>query len=72
MQEGVALHKLIRSNGAPDNYILLDVNRRYEEILGMKREQVVNRLATDVYGTEAAPYLKEYASVVEEGKAPSV
>ena len=67
MQEGVALHKLICSGGVPDNYIVLDVNRRYEELLGMKRELVVNRLATDVYGTEAAPYLKEYASVVEGG-----
>src|ERR1035437_1604073 len=68
MQEGVALHKLIRSDGVPDNYIVVDVNRRYEEILGMKREPVVNRLATGVYGTEAAPYLKEYVSVVEAGR----
>ncbi len=68
MQEGVALHKLICSNGVPENYILLDVNRRFEELLGMTREHVVNKLATDVYGTPAAPYLQEYASVVEEGK----
>ena len=67
MQEGVALHKLIRSGGAPENYILLDVNRRFEELLGMRREQVVNRLGTDVYAAEAAPFLKEYASVVEGG-----
>jgi PAS domain S-box-containing protein len=68
MQEGVALHKLVRANGAPENYILLDVNRRFEELLGMKREHVVNKLATEVYRTEPAPYLKEYASVVEEGR----
>jgi len=37
----------------------------------MKREHVVDRLATDVYGTEAAPYLQEYVSVVE-GEGPSV
>jgi len=68
MQEGVALHKLICSGGAPDNYVLLDVNRRFEELLGMQHEHVVNRLATEVYGTPTAPYLQEYASVVEEGK----
>jgi len=68
MQEGVAMQKLIWSNGVPDNCILLDVNRRFEEILGMKREHVVNKLATEVYGTEAAPYLEEYASVVEGGR----
>src|ERR1019366_6526429 len=63
-----ALHRLICSGGLPDNYILLDVNRRFEELLGMQRENVVDKLATDVYGTAAAPYLKEYASVVEQGK----
>jgi PAS domain S-box-containing protein len=68
MQEGVALHRLICSGGVPDNYIVLDVNRRFEELLGMKREHVVDRLATDVYGTEAAPYLQEYVSVVEGGR----
>jgi hypothetical protein len=68
MHEGIALHRLACSNGIPENYILLDVNRRFEEILGLKREDVVNKLATGVYGTEAAPYLKEYASVVAEGR----
>jgi PAS domain S-box-containing protein len=68
MQEGVALHRLLYSGGVPDNYILLDVNRRFEELLGMKREHVVDKLATGVYGTEAAPYLQEYVSVVEGGK----
>jgi two-component system cell cycle sensor histidine kinase/response regulator CckA len=67
MNEGVALHKLLHSNRTPQNYILLEVNRRYEEILGVKREQVVDKLATEVYGTQDAPYLTEYASVVQTG-----
>jgi PAS domain S-box-containing protein len=67
MQEGVAIHKLIQAHGAPENYILLEVNRRYEEILGVRREDVVNKAATDVYGIEGAPYLKEYAAVVRTG-----
>ena len=68
MQEGVAVHKLICTGGVPDNYMLLDVNVRYEEILGVKRADVVNQLATGVYGTPEAPYLKEYASVVATGE----
>ena len=68
VNEGVALHRLVSADGAPTNYILLDVNRRYEEILGVRREHVANRLATDVYATADAPYLKEYASVVETGE----
>jgi PAS domain S-box-containing protein len=67
MQEGVAIHKLVHTNGTPENYILLEVNRRYEEILGVRREDVVNKLATNVYGIQDAPYLTEYASVVETG-----
>ena len=67
MQEGVAIHKLIRSNSSPENYILLEVNRRYEKILGVRREDVVNKVATEAYGTHGAPYLREYASVVETG-----
>jgi PAS domain S-box-containing protein len=69
MREGVAIHKLFYSNGAAHNYMLLDVNRRYEEILGVKREQVVNKWATDVYGTETPPYLREFSSVFETGTA---
>jgi PAS domain S-box-containing protein len=65
MHEGVAVHRLASSDGIPDNYILLDVNRRYEEIVGVRREDVTNRLATDVYGLSAPPYLKEYASAVQ-------
>jgi PAS domain S-box-containing protein len=67
MQEGVAIHELIHKNGAPENYVLLEVNRRYEEILGVRREDVVNKLATDVYGSQGAPYLKQYAAVVDTG-----
>jgi PAS domain S-box-containing protein len=63
----VALHRLTYSNGIPENYILLDVNRRFEEILGVSRDRVVNKPATEVYGSADAPYLKEYAAVVETG-----
>jgi PAS domain S-box-containing protein len=67
MQEGVAIHRLLYSNGAPENYILLEVNRRFEEILGVGRENVVGKLATEAYGVPDAPYLKEYAAVAETG-----
>jgi PAS domain S-box-containing protein len=69
MNEGVAVHQLICSDGVPQNYRLLAVNDRYEQILGVKREQVENKLATEAYGTEAPPYLKEFASVVQTGSA---
>ncbi|HXN50113.1 MAG TPA: PAS domain S-box protein, partial [Bryobacteraceae bacterium] len=68
VNEGIALHRLVLANGVPANYVLLDVNRRYEEIVGIKREHVANRLATEVYATPDAPYLTEYASVVKTGE----
>src|ERR1700733_3161563 len=69
MHEGVAVYKLTYSGEVPDNYIVLDVNRRYEEIFGVRRDEVMNRLASDVFGSSVAPYLKELASAVSS-KSP--
>jgi signal transduction histidine kinase/CheY-like chemotaxis protein/ABC-type amino acid transport substrate-binding protein len=61
MMEGVALHRIIYNPaGKPANYQILEVNSRCEEILGMKREAVVNHLATEAYGTSVPPYLAEF------------
>jgi PAS domain S-box-containing protein len=65
MHEGVAVYRLTSSGGVPDNYLLLDVNRRYEAIFGVARKDVTNRLATEVYGLSVPPYLEEYASAVQ-------
>jgi PAS domain S-box-containing protein len=65
MKEGVAIHKLVfNGSGVPINYELLDVNPQYEAIVGIKKESVVGKLATEIYSTEAPPYLSEYSSVV--------
>ena len=65
MHEGVAVYRLTSSGGVPDNYLLLDVNRRYEAIFGVARKDVTNRLATEVYRLSVPPYLEEYASAVQ-------
>jgi two-component system cell cycle sensor histidine kinase/response regulator CckA len=65
MHEGVAVHKILTRDGIPWNYAVLDVNHRYEEILGIDRSAVVGKLATDAYGTTEPPYLSEYASTVQ-------
>ncbi len=67
MQEGVAIHKLVRSSGRAENYILLEVNRRFEEIVGVRREDAVGKLGTEVYRSGEPPYLREFAEVVERG-----
>ncbi|MBI5545478.1 MAG: PAS domain-containing protein, partial [Deltaproteobacteria bacterium] len=68
MVEGVALHELVLGPaGAPADYRILAVNRAYESILGIPRDRVVGRLATEAYGVPAAPYLAEYSRVALGG-----
>ncbi len=68
MEEGVAVHEVVYDEqGTPVNYRILDVNPSYERIVGLKREQVVGKLATEVYGTAEPPYLEAFASVAESG-----
>ncbi|MBF0569939.1 MAG: PAS domain S-box protein [Candidatus Omnitrophica bacterium] len=69
MNEGVALHRLVYGrNGLPVNYIITDVNPRYEQITGLSREQVIGKLATDVYKTPAPPYLEDYIKPLSTGQ----
>jgi signal transduction histidine kinase/ActR/RegA family two-component response regulator/HAMP domain-containing protein len=68
MGEGVALHRLLyRQDGGPDNYLLVDVNQSYQSILGLSREQVLGRLATELYPGEEPPFLERFAEVVATG-----
>ncbi|MCX7984176.1 MAG: PAS domain S-box protein [Bacteroidetes bacterium] len=65
MAEGVALHELIYDhNGTPIDYKILGCNPAYERILGISADSVCNRYATEVYKVEKAPFLDEYATVV--------
>lgn len=68
MGEGVALHLLVSDGkGNPVNYIILDVNQQFLSIMKFKKEDIIGRLATIVYGVEKAPFLEEYAKVVKTG-----
>jgi PAS domain S-box-containing protein len=69
IHEGVALSKLTFSGSTPANYIVLDVNARYEEIVGIARHDLINKLATEVYHAQEAPYLKEYSTSVQAQSA---
>ncbi|OPY34265.1 MAG: sensory histidine kinase AtoS [Methanomassiliicoccales archaeon PtaU1.Bin124] len=67
MDEGVAMHELVYKDGKAVDYIILDVNPAFERILGIRREDAVGRLATEVYGVPKAPFLSQYESVAENG-----
>ncbi|MBA4373375.1 MAG: hypothetical protein C0402_11020 [Thermodesulfovibrio sp.] len=68
MAEGVALHHLIYdAEGRPADYVIIDVNLQYEKILGINRDTVIGKTATEIYGTTEAPYLADFTRVAETG-----
>lgn len=69
MNEGVALHELVFEGKTPVNYRIVDVNNRFEKIIGIVREQVAGKLCTEAYGTATPPYFDEYLAVAT-GKTP--
>jgi PAS domain S-box-containing protein len=67
--EGIALHRLNRGpDGQVVDYTIVDINPQYEAILGLRRDDVVGRLASEVYGVSPAPYLAEFSSAPLTGK----
>lgn len=70
MAEGVCLHKLVfDDNGKPVDYRIVGANLQYEQILNVKQEDIIGKLATEVYKTSSPPYFKEYLKVVNEEKS---
>ncbi|MEA3444403.1 MAG: response regulator [Bacteroidota bacterium] len=72
MAEGLYFHDIIYDDeGQAVNYRIIDCNPASEILLGIKREDAVNKLATELYGTERAPYLEIYSKVAATGEAIS-
>ena len=59
MNEGMAIHEVIYDNNdAPVDYEIVDVNDAYEEILGIAKEDVLGKKASEVYGSESSTGFK--------------
>jgi len=72
MNEGVCLNELLYDdNETAYDYRILDVNPYYERIMDKKREEVVNRLGTQVYDGDSPPYLDVYARVAKSRQGES-
>jgi PAS domain S-box-containing protein len=64
MTEMVALHELVfNEHGETVNYRITDCNKAFTEILGIKREDAIGKLATEVYQSELPSYLEEFSRV---------
>jgi PAS domain S-box-containing protein len=69
---GIAYHKILySSNGKPINYIITDVNPQYETILQIKKEDVLNKIATEAYNVVEPPYIDIFSKVAETQKSHS-
>ena len=68
MLEGVALHELVYDDsGRAVDYRIVDLNPRFELILGIERDKFIGMLASVAYNTNPPPYLEEYSSVAQGG-----
>ena len=63
---GIAIHKVVYdSDKKPINYLITDVNPKFESILSLKKGEVINKLATEVYDVKVPPFLDDYVKVAE-------
>ena len=70
MTEMVALHEVIfDDNGIPVNYQITDCNEAYTKITGIKPENAIGKLATDVYQNDNPPYLAEFSEIFNTGNS---
>jgi PAS domain S-box-containing protein len=69
MVEGVAIHELLRDDkGKAIDYRILEVNDSFGIQTGITSD-VRGKLATEAYGVDKPPYLKEYEEVVKSGRS---
>jgi len=67
--EGIAIHEVIYDKQRKlKDYRILNVNPAFESILNIKKEDAIGKKATELYGTNKAPYLDIYADVALTGK----
>ena len=68
MNEGVAIHRIIfNDNNIPINYEIIDVNPAFEEMLGIKRKEVLGKNCSEIFGNAKSNYLKLYSKVSQTG-----
>jgi PAS domain S-box-containing protein len=68
MTEGFALHEIIcDENGEPIDYRFLEINPSFERLTGLKKEDVLGRVMTEVLPDDDPQWIKIYADVALTG-----
>lgn len=69
MREMVVLHEWVYdTEGRKVDYRILDCNPAFCRITGIPASRAIGALASTLYGTGKAPYLEQYAAIVESGE----
>lgn len=69
MREMVVLHEIVYDNNHnPINYRLIGCNDAFTRMTGIKKENAIGKLATEVYNTTPPPYFEEFLKVVKTGQ----
>ena len=69
MTEAVALHDLVRdADGRAADYRILEVNPAYTRHAGISAESARGRLGSELYRSDPAPFLEEFARVALIGE----
>ncbi len=70
MTEMVVIHELVLNEiGQAIDYKILDCNDTFTQITGIKKENAIGKLATEIYQTVQSPYLQEYTNVCITGNS---
>ncbi len=69
MIEGFAIHEIIvNDDGTPEDYRFLDINPAFEQMTGLRREDVVGRTHNEVLPGDDPKWLAMYGEVALTGK----
>ncbi|MBP1634007.1 MAG: two-component hybrid sensor and regulator [Acidobacteria bacterium] len=69
MAEGFALHEIVcDAEGRPSDYRFLDINPAFERLTGLRRDQVVGRLMSEVLPDEDRAWVEKYGRVALTGE----
>ncbi|MEW5801423.1 MAG: PAS domain S-box protein [bacterium] len=72
MSKAAAFHEVIYDQaGQAVDYMVLDVNPLYEAMVGLQREMIIGRKASEIYGTDRVPHLEIYEKVAATGHPTS-
>ena len=67
MASASCFDEIVYKKGIATDYRILDVNPAYERILGIRREDVIGKLASEIYQTDQIPFFDIYIKVAETG-----